>query len=519
MKKEDVNNLRKRFEELCEISISPKGGTSEVLSRLLEKVAAILHGKFLFVRCKQGGTFALKAGYNLPEELKTTGGQSVADAIDEKVIVSGKPVVIENLQEFAPLSNSPYIKKYRLKSYLCVPLISHDGKVIGTLCLVDDKSRKFTEEDIRLLNVLAQRISMEMEREELLNRLKESQERYYSFFEKASDGILVIEFLEGGLLEANHRFQKLSGYTKEQIVDMRIDDLRPDKEAEAFDRFRKGLMKGEEEFNGIPIRTANGGIFFADIRVSKLEVGGRYLLHCLFRDVTEKKSVLERMIRSERLASLGELAAAVAHEINNPMLTILAYSHLLLEKLGADEKLREWLQMMVGEANRVKKIVQGLLEFARRKEPELSEVNVNDIVESVVRLVENQAKICKVNINLQISPDIPLITADASQLQQVFLNVAINAIEAMEKGGVLTITTKPFKEQWVKIGFSDTGCGIPKENLSKVFDPFFSTKPRGTGLGLAVSHGIIMSHKGEINIESEVNKGTTVTITLPLKKE
>jgi PAS domain S-box-containing protein len=512
-----IAELRKRLDEFYEASITSKGTTTQILNKLLEKVAGILHGKFILVEYRQGNEFVFKASYNLPEELRKMGREPIEGSICGHVLASREPLIIKDLPSIEPWCNYVPVHKYDLKTYFGVPLVSHDGKAIGTLCLLDNKDRDFSEEDIKVLVLFAQKASAEIEREELLNRVRESEQRYRSFFEHAGEGILVVDRKEGRLLEANQRFRGLSGYAREQLADMKIADLRPDEDAARFDAFVKGLFQGCEEFTDVPIR-ARSGLFYADVTASTLTLGGKEVLQCLVMDVTGKKEVLQQMINSERLASLGELSAAVAHEINNPMQTILAYSHLLLEDLQQDGKKKEWLQMMTSEASRVKKIVQSLLEFARRKEPEFANLNVNEIVESVMTLIGNQARTHNVQTKCDLGTGLPFVMGDASQLQQVFMNVAINAIEAMDESGTLTVTTRGVKEQFVEIAFLDTGCGVREEHIPRLFEPFFSTKKQGTGLGLSISHGIVASHGGDIQVKSELDKGTTVVITLPARK-
>lgn len=513
-----IAQLRKRLDDLYEAGMTVKGSTSEILNKLLEKVAGILHPRFILVERREGDDLVYKASHNLPEELEKMGREPIEGSMCGRVLTSGGPLIIRNLQSTKPWRKYKAVRRYDLKTYAGVPLFSHEGKIIGALCLLDDEDREFSGEDIKILTLFAQRASAEIEREELVNKLRESEERYRTFFEHASDGMLVVDSEGGRILETNRRLQRLSGYSKDELLVMKLDEFRPAEHASQFDNFTRGLLDGKEAFDDVPIRAKGGELFYADIRASALTLSGRKVFQCLVRDITEKKKVRERMIHSERLASLGELAAAVAHEINNPTHTIFAYSHLLLEEVGDDGRKREWLEMMVSEASRVKKIVQGLLEFARRKEPELSQIEISRAVGSAVALVENQAHIHNVEIKRNVAPGLAPVTGDAVQLQQVFMNVAINGIEAMEKGGTLAIDAAAVDGGLIEIRFSDTGSGITEEHIARLFEPFFSTKPSGTGLGLSVSHGIVTSHGGAIRVESKLNEGTTVVIALPSSK-
>lgn len=236
------------------------------------------------------------------------------------------------------------------------------------------------------------------------------------------------------------------------------------------------------------------------------------------RELTEMQA---HLVQSEKLASLGKLAAGIAHEINNPLGGILIYSHLLLEEAKKNSPTQENLRKIVKETTRCKDIVKGLLEFARPREPEMTPVNINDAVDRSLSIMERQAFFQNIVIQ-KIYASLPRIIADGSQLQQVFMNIVLNAAEAMGGNGTLTIKTylDP-KNDSIHIEFTDTGHGIREENMHRLFEPFFTTKEvgRGTGLGLAISYGIIQKHQGSINVKSQVGKGSTFTVVLPVKRE
>jgi signal transduction histidine kinase/iron only hydrogenase large subunit-like protein len=233
----------------------------------------------------------------------------------------------------------------------------------------------------------------------------------------------------------------------------------------------------------------------------------------------------EELLRAERLTSLGQMAASIAHEINNPLSGVLVYTQLLSKKLAADSLSKEialgYLSKMESEISRTSRIIRNLLDFARQTEPVLKLIDVHQVIEQALSLVGHQAALQNVKIVKEFDPSLPKIIADFDQLQQVFTNLALNAIQAMPQGGVLTLRTTLTEGEWVEVKIEDTGCGIPKENMNKLFTPFFTTKEkgRGVGLGLAVVHGIIQRHKGKIEVQSEVGKGTTFTLYLQVKDE
>jgi two-component system NtrC family sensor kinase len=241
------------------------------------------------------------------------------------------------------------------------------------------------------------------------------------------------------------------------------------------------------------------------------------------RDEKLREYASQQIMKSERLATLGQLAAGVAHEVNNPLGAVLMYTHLVLENLDeGDVVARENLAKAIREASRCKDIVKGLLDFARQSEPKVERADVGETLERTLAMIENQALFQNVKITKVISPSLPEILMDISQMQQVFTNIVLNAAEAMEGAGELTVAARVAPDnKYVEIKFTDTGCGIPPENREKIFDPFFTTKQvgRGTGLGLAVSHGIIARHQGIIEVESKPGQGTTFVIRLPVNRK
>ena len=253
------------------------------------------------------------------------------------------------------------------------------------------------------------------------------------------------------------------------------------------------------------------------------EIASMAIFQDLRPKIEEEKRLEEtrmQLVQSDKLASIGRLAAGVAHEINNPLGGIIMYSHLALEDLPDDRTAFQNLKKVVTQAERCKKIIKGLLDFSRQREFAIESVNVNDITEEILSLVETQSLFQNIEIIKDLDPNLPTIDGDKSQLQQVFINLAINAAEAMENGGKLIVKSS-FRDSSLEIKFTDTGCGIPSEDIEKIFEPFFTTKSHmnGTGLGLAVSHGIITKHNGTISVESSIKKGTTFTIRLPAKRD
>jgi two-component system NtrC family sensor kinase len=233
-----------------------------------------------------------------------------------------------------------------------------------------------------------------------------------------------------------------------------------------------------------------------------------------------------RLLQSEKQASIGRVAAGVAHEINNPLTGILTFTRILQRSKDIGDKDKAHLQKVAESTVRVRKIVKGLLDFSRQTELDQEPTDVNRLIRTVISAMENQALIKGVGLGFNPGEDLPMITLDRNQIQSVLINLIINALDATEQGGAIRVSTgislsaSDTGKKGVEIAVTDTGCGIQPEDLDKLFEPFFSTKEvgKGTGLGLAVSYGIVQRHGGTIRVQSEVGRGSTFTIWLPVEK-
>jgi two-component system NtrC family sensor kinase len=261
------------------------------------------------------------------------------------------------------------------------------------------------------------------------------------------------------------------------------------------------------------------------IRERRQEVGSVGIFSDL-RELLKVHQELEetqfQLVQAEKIASLGRLAAGVAHEINNPLAGILIYAELLQRDLAAHPQTRENVEVIIGQTMRCQQIVTRLLDFSRQSLGEKKSCQVNEIIERCVDLIGHQAIFHNIKIAQELDPELPQIVGDPGQLQQVFTNLILNAADAMRGQGVITITSRPAPQQEGAIlTFTDTGRGIAPEIKDKIFEPFFTTKPpgKGTGLGLSIVYGVIQRHGGSIEAESPPEGGTTFTVRLPRQFE
>jgi len=337
-------------------------------------------------------------------------------------------------------------------------------------------------------------------------------EKTYRFIQNFTlAAIVAISALIGFFIQAyvNRPIRKLISGTREiTLGDLshRIDVNRKDEMgylANSFNTMTEALKNANDE----------------------IQKGIRTLEERVEERTRELKDAQAQLIRSEKLTSLGKLAATVAHEINNPLAGILTYIKLLARKLNSksprEDEIQEFLRYlstMEKETERTSNIVKNLLEFSRQREPSLQKVQIHPLIDEVLSILSNMIMINNIRVEKRYT-ELPVITGDPDQLKQAFLNIILNGCEAMKDKKELIITTSFLKgKNAVEIQVKDTGVGIPEENLSKIFDPFFTTKAKGSGLGLSVVYGIIQNHRGEIHASSKVGEGTTMTLLLPVRE-
>lgn len=243
-------------------------------------------------------------------------------------------------------------------------------------------------------------------------------------------------------------------------------------------------------------------------------------------ELREREKALQEaqaaLIQSEKMSAFGQLSAGIAHEVKNPLAGILGYVQLSLKKLKDNPPLQKNLAIIEKETRRCNSIIENLMKFARQDKPRLEPLEINDVVEDAITLVDHQMGLSEIHLGKNLSDELPVIRGDANQLIQVFMNILINAQQAMDgTPGTVSISTSSSNEKSVEVRIEDSGPGMPEEVRSKIFEPFFTTKAagKGTGLGLAVTYGIIKDHSGDIRVESEPGKGTTFIITLPVANQ
>lgn len=353
-------------------------------------------------------------------------------------------------------------------------------------------------------------------------------------------GIFILEDQDGKeacFRFANQAFCQISGYSQEELLEKGFMELvHKDNVEEVKDRYRRRLAGAvfNDAYEITLVRKGDTPITGLFMGARTLH-GGNVATVGFFRDITARREWQKSLWLSQKLASIGKLSAEIAHEINNPLTSVLTFNRLIEKILEQQpfpihrvEELREYAQFVNMEAKRCADIARNLLNFSRNHEISIKEHNIHEILEKALDILRHRAEMNRIEVLTAYADDVPNLSCDFNRIQQAFLNLLWNAIEAMPEGGTLTVSTafEPRQQcehtcksgkNMVRITISDTGVGIPSENIERIFEPFFSTKSEksGVGLGLSVSYGIIRKHQGHVLVQSEVGKGTTFTVRLP----
>jgi two-component system, sporulation sensor kinase E len=354
------------------------------------------------------------------------------------------------------------------------------------------------------------------EKKEMALKLAESQQQYKSLFEYSPDIVYMMD-LSGTLTNLNPQFDVITGFKREDMIGKNVKQLLPKKYKRYIPKFISTVVEEiKPVMYEVNIPHANGNRITLQCTSLPIIINGNIAgIIGYGSDVTTLRETEERLRRTEKLSIVGELSASVAHEIRNPLTSLKGFVQLLQMD---DVKHQYYYQIMLDELNRINHIVGELLLLAKPQILKYTNADLQKILKDVISLLSTEASLYNVQIESFLPEKDILIECEPNQLKQLFINLIKNSIEASQKGGTVSIVLEQTKENTVLITVKDTGCGITKERLEKIGEPFYSSKEKGTGLGLTVSFKIVQSHKGTIRYDSEKNQGTSVHITLPVKQ-
>lgn len=371
-------------------------------------------------------------------------------------------------------------------------------------------------QEILELNANLERMVAERTRE-----LSASEEKYRRLFEGSRDMVFICDG-RGRLLDINQAgWQLLGAQEKEELLgkDLLEKVLPADNQGGLLERLQEKDFVSDLE---VVLRSdgAEDSIGLLAATVRRNQVGIPERIEGILKDISSRRWMERQLLQADKLASLGQLSAGVAHEINNPLGLILGYTQLLLRDLEPQSQVAQDLKVIEKHAQHCKRIVEDLLKFSRSSGTTKTQQDINGLLQEVLAVVKSKFQVEKVKVVEDLDQEIPRLTVDGDKMKQVFMNLLMNARQSITGEGTITVRTRlNRRKDKVLVSFQDTGCGIPREIMHRIFDPFFTTKPVGvgTGLGLSVSYGIVRDHEGEIRVETAQGKGSTFIVELPVE--
>ena len=452
-----------------------------------------------------------------------------------KKLHKGEVIQIEDVSKVPAEAKSEreVLERQQIRSLLALPL-TVSGELAGFVGF-DNVIRTGTwgDDDLALLRVASEIMGNALERKKAEEALKQSEHSYRVLFESTLDGLIVMDIETMKVVFGNQTAAKLYGYESmgDAIGINPLDFVHSDDKEKVLEVIKKDLFeKGLRQVNEFRTMTRDGREMWISAIGTRTEYQGRPAILVSIRDITEQKKVegakrrLEEQLQlSSRLAAIGELSAGVAHEINNPLTAIKGFSELLLARYDLDEAVKSDVKAIFKEVQRAIKVTQDMLSFARRHEPEKCFISINEALAKNLDLYACHMKTNNIDMVVEFDPGLPKTMADFYQLQQVFMNIVINAEQAMSEAhgrGKLTVKTQR-SDGMIQVIFADDGPGISEENMKRIFDPFFTTKEigKGTGLGLSICYGLVEAHGGRIYARSRAGQGASFIVEIPIVSE
>jgi two-component system NtrC family sensor kinase len=368
----------------------------------------------------------------------------------------------------------------------------------------------------------SQRNNLERE-QQTQETLRQSEEKLRVIIESIPQGVAVSD-MNAKLLQVNNAVLQLHGYGRQELIGRSAFTLIAEEDhARAMDNLKKTLETGRSGTLEYTFIRRDGSTFPAQLSAALIKDGSGKPIGfvAVTEDISDRKKMEGQLILTDRLASIGQLAAGMAHELNNPLTGVIGFSEVLLEK-NLPEDIKEDLVTINREARRAANVVRGLLTFTREQVTEKVLVDINSIIQWVLQLRSYEHRAKNIEVDTRFASDLPKVMGNAVQMQQVFINIVINAEQAMVGAhgrGKLTIATERVGDT-VRASITDDGPGISPDNMKKLFTPFFTTREvgKGTGLGLSICHGIVTEHGGKLYADSKIGKGATFVVELPISK-
>ena len=348
--------------------------------------------------------------------------------------------------------------------------------------------------------------------------LKKQLSWYKSFFDNATDAVFIVQPDTWSILDTNEHAAEMFETTKDKMLGSTLPQFR---------RIFKLLTKSNSPtvLSELTLDTSNNREIMVEVSARFFDYEGQKLIQAIARDVSEQHALTDKLVQADKLVLLGQLSAGIAHEIRNPLAAVNLNLQVLRRKTKKEDPNYEFIETALQGVDRISRIVEVTLNFSRPTLPDVKGMSLNDLLSTVLEMVASMLKRKEIEVNLILNENLPLIQADAKQMQQVFINLITNAADSIKTKGKIEIETymetagRKGELKYVAAAITDSGCGIPPDDLRKIFNPFFTRKADGTGLGLPITQRILHQHNGIIDVESNIDKGTTFYVKLPVTIE
>jgi len=401
------------------------------------------------------------------------------------------------------------------RSEIGVPLMVK-GRLLGVLYAASTRADAFEEIDRLLFATLADQSALALENARLYQIVARSEREWAETFDAITDGISIHD-AHFRIVRANRALAERLGVPPQALIGRPCYELfhRSDAPMGSCPHFQT-LQSGQPQTAEMELPHLRGVFQVSTYPLLDEQGNVKAAIHVL-KDITEQKQTQAHLIQTEKMAALGRLSASLAHEINNPLQALRSGLSLLRGRPLSEEKRQRYLEIAHREVERLITTVEQILNFSRPSAEQRERADINALLKETLALAGKQLQHARVTVRRQLAPELPLVEMVAGQIKQVFLNIILNALDAMPDGGELTVATGWDRDRRaVWIAFTDNGVGIPAEDIPHIFEPFFTRKPGGTGLGLTISYGIIERHGGRIEVESQIGRGSTFTVFLPV---
>ncbi len=484
-----------------------------------------------------GNALVIRDAIGFPEEMIGTFRLVDGQGLSTRVFVRGEPDTVLDFARETRFEVPPVVFEKGITSGLCVPMFAGEER-FGVLIGHTREKRAFTADEIDLYQSFANQAAVAIKNVVHAEAVRLAQARYEAVFNATGEAIFIHDGDTGRILDVNRAMLEMYGCSREEVLSGKVDDLvagtPPYTSEEAIAWIRKAMNEGHQTFEW-QARRKNGELFWVEVSLTRTEIEGKPRVIAVVRDIGERKRMEEQMRQVQKLESLGVLAGGIAHDFNNLLMAILGNADLALAEMSPVSPGRENIEAIETTARRAAELCRQMLAYSGRGKFVIEAIDLNALVEEMTHMLEVSIS-KKVVIKMNLAANLPRIDGDPGQIRQVVMNLVINGSEAIgERSGVVSISTgamdcdaayleDTFGERglapgtYVFLEVADTGCGMDEETMARIFDPFFSTKFTGRGLGMAAVLGIVRGHSGAIRVYSERGCGTTIKILFPASR-